>query len=89
MLQRNLNGGQREVSRVVITVYQYHDDGIPTICKELKMSIGTMPVMKAKATRLLFNQAKAPMNEWQVSNEYYPEHYRNAGDHQVRIHMFE
>lgn len=88
MLQRNLNGGQREVSRITISVYDFSGE-FPTICQDLSMSIGTMPIMKAKATRLLYKYAKAPMEKWQVSDEFYPEHFRNAGDHQVRIHMFE
>lgn len=80
----------REIRKVVISVYQKTNaDDFPRIVEDIKLGPAPDSILKAKATRALQKHATVPMSQWQKSQEYHPEHYRDAGTHQVRIHKFE
>ena len=92
MLQHSLMTGvyddSRVVSRATISVYDLENT---KIVEDLRMSVAPMPQMKSKATRLLnkHTNKSGELSAWKQSLEYYPEFYRNRGNFQVRIHLFE
>lgn len=80
----------REIRKVVISVYEKTEsDAFPRIIEDIKLGPAPDSILKAKATRALQKHAQAKLEPWRESREYYPEHFRVAGTHQVRIHKFE
>ena len=80
----------RLIRKVTISLYRKTgSDDFPKIVEDISLGPSPNKILKAKATRLLQKHARCRLEPWQLSEEYYPEYYRNAGDFQVRIHKFE